>query len=128
MFKVTLLVCDKPDKKQDYSLPFMLPAVPREGDYVRVMRTDPKTGEPRYTASRADRDNPQAQKLPEVETFVVKRVRWELKFPSSDTGYGDDTPGTFEELLVEVIPANSYFAHPNFKTYLPPNSPEFEWG
>jgi hypothetical protein len=128
MFKVTLVVCDKPKSSPDYSMPFTVPSVPREGDYVTVKRIDPKTGEPLTAPSREDKNDPNAPKHWEVETFVVKRVRWSFKFPSSGTGYGDETPGTIEDILVEVVPADSYWAHPNFKRGLPPNAPEFEWG
>lgn len=127
---VTLLVCEKPNTKPEYSIDFEMPALPREGDYISVVRIDPATGKPRFSKLLSDRNKPDASEHMEYEAFVVKRVRWDLKFPCNGTGYGKagDKPGTVSDVAVEVVPARSYFMHPRFKDSLPKSAPEFEWG
>lgn len=81
MFEVMLTFVPPGGGEADYSLPMRVPALPREGDYITVMR-DP---------------NPMAAKDPSyigTEDFIVRRVWWGFKYPDNGQAYqaGDNQP------------------------------------
>lgn len=86
MFEVTVVIREAGKLKPDYSLPFSLPALPREGDYVSIQRPD----------------NPE----PWGEDLIVRKVWWRLFHPETG-GFarGDQKVGRLTEIFVECDPA-----------------------
>lgn len=80
MFEVTVVVREAGKLKPDYSLPFSLPALPREGDYISITRPD----------------------TPELwsEDAVVRKVWWRLAHPDTGT-MGSGKAGRASEIFVE---------------------------
>jgi hypothetical protein len=66
MFKVQLSFVPPGGGEVDYGLTIMVPAVPREGDYITVMR-EGKTS--------------QSDEHVGTENFIVRRVWWNVKYP-----------------------------------------------
>ena len=88
-FQVTLVVVPPGGGEAEYSLQMEVPALPREGDYVTVMRK---------------REGPVAGRDIGTEDFIVRRVWWAFDFP--DDGrlweYSDErTVGTLNGIGVE---------------------------
>lgn len=68
MFRVNLGFVPPGGGEQDYSLPIMVPAVPREGDYISVLRSGKPPSDERYMGT---------------ETFIVRRVWWNVDYPDN---------------------------------------------
>lgn len=86
MFEVTVVVREAGKLKPDYSLPFSLPALPREGEYISVTRPDTPD--------------------PWSEDLIVRKVWWRLFHP--ETGgfsQSDAQIGKVIEIFVECDPA-----------------------
>lgn len=76
MFKVRLVIVPPGGGEADYSLDMMVPALPREGDYIQVLRSG---------AAPQDDDHRG------TEDFIVRRVWWMFDFP--DDGQLSHTEG-----------------------------------
>ena len=72
--KVTLIVVPPGGGEADYNLEFNLTAVPREGEYVTVARDD---------ALADPKPDPHDGGIGIYECFFVRRVWWDLRYPSS---------------------------------------------
>lgn len=82
MFEVTIVVREQGRLKPDYSLPFNLPAVPREGDYISISRPDTPA--------------------PWSEDLIVRKVWWRLSHPTTNAPGGARTAqGMADEIFVE---------------------------
>lgn len=66
MFKVNLSFVPPGGGETDYSLTITVPALPREGDYIRVLR---------------DYKTPPTSENMGSENFIVRRVWWSVSFP-----------------------------------------------
>jgi hypothetical protein len=77
MFKVNLSFVPPGGGEVDYSLPVMVPALPREGDYISVLR---------------DHKTPPADDYVGAESFIVRRVWWNVSYP--DNGKHSHPAGT----------------------------------
>lgn len=86
MIDVIVLAREAGKLKPDFSLPFCLPALPREGDYISITRPDTPD--------------------PWSEDLIVRKVWWRLFHP--ETGgfaHGDPKSGKVSEIFVECDPA-----------------------
>lgn len=97
-FQVTLVVVPPGGGEAEYSLQMEVPALPREGDYVTVMR---------------NREGPVASRDIGTEDFIVRRVWWAFDFP--DDGrlfeYSDErTVGTLNGIGIECELARGHYS------------------
>lgn len=97
-FQVTLVIVPPGGGEAEYSLQMEVPALPREGDYVTVMR---------------QREGPVAGRDIGTEDFIVRRVWWAFDYP--DDGrlfeYSDErTVGTLNGIGVECEPARGHYS------------------
>jgi hypothetical protein len=97
-FQATLVVVPPGGGEAEYSLLFEVPALPREGDYVTVMRHRPAPVPGRHIGT---------------EDFIVRRVWWAFDYP--DDGrlfeYSDERiPGTLNGIGIEVEPARGPYS------------------
>ena len=97
-FQVTLVIVPPGGGEAEYSLQMEVPALPREGDYVTVMR---------------EREGPVAGQDIGTEDFIVRRVWWAFHYP--DDGrlfeYADErTVGTLSGIGVECEMAKGHFS------------------
>lgn len=76
MIKVRLVIVPPGGGEADYSLDMMVPALPREGDYISVLRSGAAPKDDEHTGS---------------EDFIVRRVWWMFDFP--DDGKMSHTDG-----------------------------------
>lgn len=82
MFEVTVVVREPGRKKPDYSLPFDLPALPREGDYLSISRPDTPA--------------------PWSEDLIVRKVWWRLSHPETNgVSSGEPLRGISDEIFIE---------------------------
>jgi hypothetical protein len=113
-FQVTLVVVPPGGGEAEYSLQMEVPALPREGDYVTVMRR---------------REGPVAGCDIGTEDFIVRRVWWAFDFP--DDGrlfeYSDDrTVGTLSGIGVECEPARGHYSSDSHLRACGPRARSFE--
>jgi hypothetical protein len=80
----------------DYVLDFDLPAIPRPGDYISVMRPN-QSG---------------------TEDFIVRRTWWTLKYPDAPTVQTSTTlvRGTTEDVVIECEFARGPYSSDNHKS------------
>jgi hypothetical protein len=76
MFQVRLVVVPAGGGEADYSLDMMVPALPRQGDYISVLRSG---------------NVPKGDAHVGSEDFIVRRVWWMFDFP--DDGQPSHTSG-----------------------------------
>ncbi|HYI41627.1 MAG TPA: hypothetical protein VE053_15065 [Allosphingosinicella sp.] len=80
MFEVTLVVVPPGGGEAEYSLRMQVPALPREGDYLTVIR---------------DREEPVERADVGTEDFIVRRVWWAFHYPDDGALYheaGEEAP------------------------------------
>lgn len=97
-FQVTLVVVPPGGGEAEYSLQMEVPALPREGDYVTVLRR---------------REGPVARRDIGTEDFIVRRVWWAFDYP--DDGrlfeYSDDrTVGSLNGIGIECELAKGHYS------------------
>lgn len=104
MFKVTLVFVPPGGGEADYSLEMMVPALPREGDYISVLRSGVPATDPDHLGT---------------EDFIVRRVWWNFDYPDngkmSHTA-GEAPVGSVTQIGIEcefAIGAYSSKAHKN---------------
>jgi hypothetical protein len=98
MFEVTLVIVPPGGGEADYSLPMSVPALPREGDYVTVMR---------------NREGPVAGVDIGTEDFIVRRVWWAFNYPDDGAlfHYSGEAPvGTISGIGIECEPAKGHYS------------------
>lgn len=76
MYKVRLVMVPPGGGEADYSLDMMMPALPRKGDYISVLRSGVAPKGEDYSGS---------------EDFIVRRVWWTFDYP--DDGRMSHTDG-----------------------------------
>lgn len=84
MIKVRLSFVPPGGGEADYGLTMNMPALPREGDYISVMRAN---------ATPSNEDNIGS------EDFIVRRVWWQCSYPDDGKAYheaGKEPVGTAE--------------------------------
>ena len=97
-FQVTLVIVPPGGGEAEYSLQMEVPALPREGDYVTVMR---------------HREGPVADRDIGTEDFIVRRVWWAFDFPDDGRLYEyaeDRTIGTLNGIGVECEMARGHYS------------------
>ena len=87
MIKITILVRELGNGRPDGSMQFLLPELPRVGDYISVQRPE-KRG-------------------PWGEDLIVKHIWWRLRHPQTAGFEDSDSPlvGDLHEVFVECDPA-----------------------
>lgn len=70
MFEAMFVIVPPGGGEAEYSLPMLIPALPREGDYVTVIR---------------NREGPVAGIDIGTEDFIVRRVWWAFEIPDDGT-------------------------------------------
>lgn len=75
MFEVTLVIVPPGGGEAEYSLRMRVPALPRAGDYVTVMR---------------NREGPVQGIDIGTEDFIVRRVWWAFNYPDDGSLYYED--------------------------------------
>jgi hypothetical protein len=98
MFEVTLVIVPPGGGEADYSLQMSVPALPREGDYISVMRK---------------RDGPVAGGDIGSEDFIVRRVWWTFEFPDDGELYhvvGEAPVGSLSGIGIECEYAKGHYS------------------
>ena len=114
MFEVTLVVVPPGGGEADYSLGMNVPALPREGDYISVLRS-----------GKAPKDDDHVG----TEDFIVRRVWWSFDFPDdgSDVHFGDSAPvGNFTGIGIECEVAVGHFSSQAHKTSAGADAKKFD--
>lgn len=83
VFEVTLVIVPPGGGEAEYSLQMRVPALPREGDYVTVMR---------------DREGAVAGVDIGTEDFIVRRVWWAFRYPDDGALYHEAGEGPVGEV------------------------------
>ncbi|WP_084421840.1 hypothetical protein [Henriciella litoralis] len=116
--KVHLLVCPEKGEKPEYTFAMEMPSLPHSGDYLSVLRIDPKTKEALTDESG------QLQ----FESYVVVRRRFVCHFPDDGKIYNNQGQGFTDDVGIELRPAKSYYTAQNFEKFLSADSEKWEWG
>jgi hypothetical protein len=98
MFEVTLVIVPPGGGEADYSLRMQVPALPREGDYISVLRK---------------REAPAADDQLGTEDFIVRRVWWSFEFPDDGKAMhvaGEDPVGSLTGIGVECEFARGHYS------------------
>lgn len=98
VFEVTLVVVPPGGGEAEYSLQMNVPALPREGDYVSVMR---------------DREGPVAGVDIGTEDFIVRRVWWAFHYPDDGALFhyaGEGPVGTLSGVSIECELAKGHYS------------------
>lgn len=97
MIEIVLVVRELGNKKPDYSLNFLLPEVPRVGDYISIHRPD-----------KAE---------PFSEDVVVRHIWWRLEHPETGSMKSPDIEnrGSVTEIFVECDPALGPYASDDWR-------------
>jgi hypothetical protein len=115
MFEITLVVVPPGGGEAEYNLPMRVPALPREGDYVSVMRKrDLQAFGPDFG----------------TEDFIVRRVWWTFDYPDDGALYHYAGEGPVGELAcaigVECEMAKAYYSSERHAKAAGPNAKTFE--
>jgi len=113
-FEVTLVIVPPGGGEAEYSLLLEVPALPREGDYVTVMR---------------DREGPVAGRDIGTEDFIVRRVWWAFDYPDDGRLYedwDDRTVGTLNGIGIECEPARGHYSSETHLKACGPRARAFE--
>jgi hypothetical protein len=97
-FQVTLVIVPPGGGEAEYSLQMEVPALPREGDYVTVMRK---------------REGPVTGGDIGTEDFIVRRVWWAFDYPDDGRLYedaDDRTVGSLDGIGVECEMAKGHYS------------------
>lgn len=114
MFEVTLVIVPPGGGEADYSLPVSVPALPREGDYVSVMRK---------------REGPVAGIDVGTEDFIVRRVWWSFDYPDDGEAIhevGEAPVGSLSGIGVECELAKGHYSSARHVKSCGPNAETFE--
>ncbi len=98
MFEVTLVVVPPGGGEADYGLQMNVPALPREGDYLTVMR---------------NRAGPVAGADIGTEDFIVRRVWWAFNYPDDGALFHEAGQGPVAKpsgISIEVEPAKGHYS------------------
>ena len=98
MFEVTLVIVPPGGGEADYSLRMTVPALPREGDYVTVMR---------------NREGPVAGGDIGTEDFIVRRVWWAFDYPDDGALFheaGEGPVGDLSGVSIECEAAKGHYS------------------
>ena len=98
MFEVTLVIVPPGGGEAEYSLPMLIPALPREGDYVSVIR---------------NREPPVARADIGSEDFIVRRVWWVFEVTDDGTLYytvGAAPLGRVSSISIECEMAKGHYS------------------
>lgn len=114
MFKVSLVVVPPGGGEADYSLDMMMPALPREGDYISVLRSGGAPKDDKHIGS---------------EDFIVRRVWWMLDWPDdgqiSHTA-GEGPVGTVTQIGIECEYAIGHYSSQAHKDGAGSDAKKFE--
>ncbi|HEX8621139.1 MAG TPA: hypothetical protein VF718_04145 [Allosphingosinicella sp.] len=113
-FQVTLVIVPPGGGEAEYSLQMEVPALPREGDYVTVMR---------------QREGPVAGRDIGTEDFIVRRVWWAFDFPDDGRLYEDSddrTVGTLNGIGIECEMAMGHYSSEAHRRMCGPGARTFE--
>ena len=114
MFKVTLVFVPPGGGEADYSLEMMVPALPREGDYITVLRSGAPAIDDDHIGS---------------EDFIVRRVWWNFDYPDdgkmSHTA-GEGPVGTVTQIGIECEFAIGAYSSKAHKAGAGPKAQTFE--
>lgn len=113
-FQVTLVVVPPGGGEAEYSLQMEVPALPREGDYVTVMRR---------------RDGPVPGREIGTEDFIVRRIWWAFDYPDDGRLYEDSddrTVGSLNGIGVECEPAKGHYSSEAHRRRCGPGARIFE--
>jgi hypothetical protein len=97
-FHVTLVIVPPGGGEAEYSLLVEVPALPREGDYVTMMRR---------------RQGPVARRDIGTEDFIVRRVAWAFDYADDGRLYEDSDDrivGTVNGIGIECEPARGHYS------------------
>ena len=114
MFEVTFVVVPPGGGEAEYSLQMRVPALPREGDYVTLMR---------------HREGPVAGADIGTEDFIVRRVWWALDYPDDGALYhtaGEGPVGEPGGISIECEPARGHYSSERHVRACGPNAKAFE--
>lgn len=98
MFEVTFVIVPPGGGEADYSLQMSLPALPREGDYVTVIR---------------NREGPVAGVDIGTEDFIVRRVWWAFEIPDDGALFhyaGEGPVGSISGISIECEMAKGHYS------------------
>jgi hypothetical protein len=112
--QVTLVVVPPGGGEAEYSLQMAVPALPREGDYVTVMRK---------------REGPVAGRDIGTEDFIVRRVWWTFDYPDDGRLYedaDDRTVGSLNSIGVECEMAKGHYSSEAHRRACGPGARTFE--
>lgn len=114
LFHATLVVVPPGGGEAEYSLLLEVPALPREGDYVTVMR---------------HRQGPVAGRDIGTEDFIVRRVWWAFDYADDGRLYEEDddrTVGTLNGIGIEAEPARGHYSSEAHLSACGPRARAFE--
>jgi hypothetical protein len=114
MYSVTLVVVPPGGGEADFSLKMKVPALPREGDYISVLRSYQTPPDEKYTGS---------------EDFIVRRVWWNFEFPDDGKGMhtsGNEPVGEFKEIGIECEYAVGHYSSKAHKEAAGSGAKQFE--
>lgn len=98
MFEANFVIVPPGGGEAEYSLPMLIPALPREGDYVSLIR---------------NREGPVARADVGSEDFIVRRVWWVFEVPDDGTLFytvGTAPLGRVSGISVECEMAKGHYS------------------
>ena len=101
MINVTVIVREVGGLKPDYSLNFILPVIPRIGEYISIQRSE--------------------KLKPLGEDMVVSKVWWRLSHPETSNFTSTDEPkkiGSVDDIFVECAPAVGPYSSDSWRASL----------
>jgi hypothetical protein len=113
MFKVRLVIYPVGGGEEQYSLDMMVPALPRQGDYLTVLRSGVRSKDERHLGS---------------EDFWVRRVAWMFDYPDDGKlyhGEGDGPVGRATHIYVECEFAVTAYSSQSHRENAGPESRHF---
>lgn len=114
LFEATLVIVPPGGGEAEYSLKVEVPALPREGDYVTVMRT---------------RDGPVAAGDVGTEDFIVRRVWWAFDYADDGRLYEephDRILGSVNGIGIECEQAKGHYSSEAHRRACGPGARAFE--
>lgn len=114
LFEVTLVIVPPGGGEADYSIPMRVPALPREGGYVTLMRDGPQ---------------PVAGIDIGTEDFIVRRVWWGFHYPDDGALFhyvGEGPVGELSGVSIECEPAKGHYSSARHVRACGPDARTFE--